>query len=202
MKKAAKPKNIFHILSTHIERPLAFYDIGVGPFPKNEAQQLLRFFPSMKVFGCEPHPSTFRQREITFPGPLLEVALGEDGFQDLYLAGAQSSIYSFDFSDAPVAKVKSMTLDAFDKQAGGSSRIFLWLDVEGAESKILLSGPDLFASQRVKWINVEVRTSKFHSAKEKENAEQLPSIMEDFQFKKALSYNNQRCHHDELWVRK
>lgn len=147
--------------------PFAMYDIGVGCY--NEFRTLKEVWPSMELFGCEPHPEEFKAVRPLFDGNLLDVALGSADrlpstsgcWMTLSDVGQGGSSFRKDMSGRKFPVIV-WTLDEFDRWAGEPNRILLWLDVEDAELEVLQSGPELLKSGRVHWLNVETRDVAGH----------------------------------------
>ncbi len=138
--------------------PGALYDIGVGVF--DEFRTLKNFWPTMEVYGCEPHPEEFRELLEIFTGKLLNVAIGREPARDKPMhacakgVGGASFLYN---GTIDTFGVEVWTLDQFDAWAGFPDRILLWMDIEGWELEALKGAPNLLASGRVHWLNLETR---------------------------------------------
>jgi len=182
------------------EPPLALYDIGVGN--KTEWRTLLKRYPNMHVYGCEPHPQLFRKLTRIFPGGLVRVAIGMGDKAKLYLRKGSTNIGSttvFPLDETEeVDEVNVWSLDQFDRWAGRWERILLWMDIEGSELNALKSGPALLESRRVNWINLEVRDESpcegWCTAKE------IDEFLTLYGYKKVLEYNDQKTHRDVIYV--
>lgn len=182
--------------------PLALYDIGVGP--KSEWRTLHKKYPTMRVFGCEPHPSQFAELiRQQFPGPLANVALGEhEGLATLHIPTNDlkcCSLLPVPYANA-TCEVKVWSLDRFDQQMGQPERILLWLDVEGSELSVLRSGPQLFATNRVRWINVEERRQGHRPATDWCDPRELHAFLTTHGFKRIADYNRHATHQDAIYV--
>lgn len=189
-------------LTKLIKNPQTLYDIGVGPYPKREAELFKAVYGGLKVFGCEPHPDTYQDKKQNFPGQLKQLAIGRQAAgKRLFFPSSSpdmSSLYHIpNVTDNPI-QVNCMTLDQFDFLCNHSNQIILWVDVEGAESEVILSGHKLMSSGRVKWVNVEVRTVP-RTECEKINLERIPELLTDYGYIKSLEYLKHKTHHDELW---
>lgn len=187
-------------LKTLIKNPKALYNIGVGPLPKNEAQLFKTQWPKIKVYGCEPHEATFNSRIQDYPGIIWRIACGNPGERTFHLSPepAMSSVYHIPKVTTQTTTVNCVSLDKFDFMAGKQDDIVLWVDVEGAESEVLDSGPKLLSSGRVHYINIEVRTLP-RNPEEEHNLKRLPEIMKEYGFTRDIAYRQNKTHHDELW---
>jgi FkbM family methyltransferase len=128
--------------------PLALYDIGVGL--KSEWRTLRKLYPQLKVYGCEPHPATYQTLlRDGFPGPLLNVAIGEaDGTATLFDIAddaKRASLLPLGDSERQIP-TDVWTLDRFDREMGRQDRILLWMDIEGTELAALRGGTELLDS--------------------------------------------------------
>ena len=139
------------------ETPKAMYDIGVGIYAEWETLKLA--FPSMEVFGCEPHPGEFQVLEPIYTGMLWQIGVGEtSGKKILYLSETSEGRSSLlPYTGGNIAEVDIVTLDEFDAMAGKPDKILLWMDIEGGELSALKGGTELLSSGRVEWINLETR---------------------------------------------
>ncbi len=155
-----------HISTLIGNPPEAMYDIGVGDH--SEWRVLGQQYPDMAIFGCEPNPSCFQDLSARFSGTLLNVAISQEtGRRTMYCPADQrmrstlnGPIDGYDDS----FKAEAITLDEFDIRCGQPDRVLLWVDIEGAELDALMSGENLLASGRVRWINLEVREDVPHAA--------------------------------------
>lgn len=184
--------------------PDAMYDIGVGP--KSEWRTLGKKYPRMRIFGCEPHPLT-REAVLAagFPGPLANVAIGEnEGTATLYDVGP-TMMQSTLFPRAGITRqfeVTVQSLDRFDMNAGQPDRILLWMDIEGSELSALRSGRRLLASGRVRWINLEERRKGNRPIDGWCTPKELRQFLADLGFKHVLDYNRHPTHQDVIYVLK
>ena len=133
----------------------AFYNIGVGQ--KGEAKVVAQEWPHVACFGCEPNKKQYEKAVEWFPGQILPYGISTERFHTLFEANRGN----FTFYPIPRAKqdsvIECVTLDFFDFKADKPHNIFLWMDIEGHELEALRSGPELLASRRVKYMNLEVR---------------------------------------------
>lgn len=173
--------------------PLAMYDIGVGP--GTEARTLKGFYPSMKVYGCEPSPD----EAVDFPGILHpSVAIGEvDGHGVLYLGGKDSgqSVLHLPNGRGSV-EVEVWTLDTFDHWACKPDRILLWMDIEGSELAALRGGKKLMESGRVLWVNLELCVGG-----DRPQASEVHQYMESIGYERLREYNHHGSHWDAIYRR-
>lgn len=182
--------------------PDAMYDIGVGP--KSEWKTLSSCFPSMRVFGCEPHPRTRATiLERGFPGPLWPVAVGEESSQAI-LHEPSNNIGGSSLWRLPDAictyQVDMWSLDRFDTAAGQPDRILLWLDIEGSELAALRSGPKVMTSGRVRWINLEERRHGDLPAEGWTRPAELDACLRDLGYVRVHAYNHHSTHQDAIYV--
>jgi FkbM family methyltransferase len=139
--------------------PEAFYDIGVGP--KSEWITLHKKYPSMKLYGCEPHTNMYHKLLATFPGDIIHVAISNYSGKGVLNAypeddGRQSSLMDRNKNSVAIP-IDIWTLDEFDKHFNSPEDIILWMDIEGSELKALQGGIELLSSGRILAINLEVR---------------------------------------------
>ena len=181
------------------EPPLAMYDVGVGG--KSEWKTFLSRYPSMKLFGCEPHAGQYQSLMADgFPGTLLNAAIGAMPGK-VKLHAADEPMWSSLFKTS-VAKeercVHCLTLDDFDERAGKPDQILLWMDIEGSELVALESGLRLLKSGRVVWINVETRDQP--PCDGWCDAVSVRNLLNDHGYVKAADYNKHPTHRDEIYV--
>lgn len=158
---AKQRKNEQYIVRFMTTPPSALYDIGVGP--KTEWLVFRDLFPDLALCGVEANPEMARSiRDNGWSGKLLENAVyssrGTMKFNTYMESGLDGSL--LDIPKRPISStftVEAITLDDADREFGKLDNIVLWMDIEGAELTALQSGPELMASRRVKWINLEVR---------------------------------------------
>jgi len=182
--------------------PGAFYDIGVGP--KSEWQTLCHKYPTMPVFGCEPHPDQYQKLlGAKFPGPLAKVAIGEtEGVATLHVPTHDlkcCSLLPVPYADTTY-EVEIWSLDQFDVNMGEPDRILLWLDIEGSELSALRSGRRLLASGRVRWINLEERRNGHCPASGWCDPKDLDTFLTDLGFVRVTAYNRHPTHQDAIYV--
>lgn len=143
--------------------PDLLLDVGVGP--KTEWRVLQHQYPQMDMLGLEPHPVTFAQLWAGFPGTLYPLAAwDEEATLTLHHnpqnVGASSVNRSFQMPGATSYQVTAQPLDAIyarfcQEQGRQYRRILLWMDVEGAETRVLRGAQQLLASGAVRWANLE-----------------------------------------------
>jgi FkbM family methyltransferase len=147
------------------------YHIGVG-LQFQELDVILKSWPDIKVFGCEPHPHAYEEALKTYPGTLTNVALSNQ-IGDSFLFGKKghtdgSTLFPHEEWLGRNFPVKTTTLDALYPVEEGFPRlqpenqVLLWLDCEGSELDVLQGG-EVFL-QNVDVVNVEL-TSKRHNEK-------------------------------------
>lgn len=184
------------------ESPAVLYDIGVGP--KSEWRTLGRRYPDMRVVGCEPHPQQYnRLLQAGFPGPLANVAIGErEGTATLYAPTNNigcASLHPIPYGNSSL-EVKVWTLDRFDQQMGRLDKVLLWLDIEGGELSALRSGPQLIASGRVRWINLEERRGGYQPTKDWCKADELHDFLTSHGYVRVCDYNRHNTHQDAIYI--
>lgn len=182
--------------------PKAMYDIGVGP--KTEWQTLGDCFPSMQIFGCEPHPET-RANIVSrgFTGTLWPVAIGTSpGSATLHEPPANIGGSSlFPLTDAiRTFVVPVWTLDQFDEAAGSPEQILMWMDIEGSELSALRSGRGLMTSGRVRWINLEERLSESVPTSGWTKPSELHQQLVEFGYTRVCDYKRHSTHQDAIYV--
>lgn len=182
--------------------PNAMYDIGVGL--KSEWSTLKRVYREMQLFGCEPHPEE-RQKilKADFPGPLLEVAIGEmPGRAKLRMHATDSMSSSLMPITASAAEVdvEMWTLDQFDAHVGSADRILLWMDIEGSELAALRGGSNLLSSGRVRWINLEERRNGHSPTDGWCQPPEIQSLLESYGYRRMTAYNRHATHQDVIYV--
>jgi len=182
------------------------FDIGVGP--KTEYLTISKKYPSIRFFGIEAHPETFKKVEKVFPGPVLNMAIAEGGIGTKvnYFVHEQNVMASglLPYETAPKSpkiKVNSITLDLFDEKFDSVDNILLWMDIEGYELKALKSGKKLMRSGRVKLLNLEVRR-KWNNKSEGCTEAEIDRELAKYNYKKIFVYNHypQSHHHDAIYV--
>ena len=205
MRNKKATKNMEKVISRYVTTPPEFmYDLGIGQRPKFEAKTLKEIWPDMLVIGCEPHPDIYKNRVKDYPGKLLNCAVwSQTGEVDLYLCRRNpeaSGLYDRSMGYKGKIKVDCLTLTDLDYIAGSPNNILLWMDVEGVELDILRNSRDLLSSDRIKYINLEVRTRRLHKLdpKPKEILKELDDL--GFAFKKR--YADTGTHHDRIYVRR
>ena len=152
--------------------PGALYNIGVGPSEEehNEAVFFKQMFPDIEIFGVEANPKFALSRSKNYPGSILSkgvwsekcvktlsVPLSGTGRSSL-LNAREEWAKKKSFNVAETIDVECTTLDAFDVIAGKPDRIWLWMDIEGAELEALKGAKNLLQSRRVDVITLEVST--------------------------------------------
>jgi FkbM family methyltransferase len=182
--------------------PLALYDIGVGP--KSEWRALRKRYRKLKVYGCEPHPATYQTLlRDGFPGPLLNVAIGEADdtatLFDIADDAKRASLLPLGDSERQIP-TDVWTLDRFDREMGRQDRILLWMDIEGTELAALRGGTELLDSGRVRWINLEERRNGDCPAAGWTDPAELHSFLTSHGFVRAADYNRHPTHQDAIYV--
>lgn len=190
--------------------PNAMYDIGVGP--KSEWKVLSGHYPSMRLYGCEPHPVMYESLKKSFPGSLCQKAVsncGQTAVLHMPLDSSnlkrsmRGSLHRLKTTEEEIP-VEVITLDQFDVWAGQPDRILLWMDIEGSELDALKSGPMLLASGRVKWINLEERKGTEEELDERLvdgwcRPDEIKRFLEGHGYRPILHYNNQKTHWDVIY---
>lgn len=185
--------------------PGALYDIGVGP--KSEWRTLGQRYPTMQVFGCEPHPQQYDALlKAKFPGPLAKVAIGEnEGMATLHVPSGDPkccSLLAVPYANE-TCQVKVWSLDRFDQNMGQPDRILLWLDVEGSELSVLRSASRfLLPSGRIRWINLEERRNGHCPAPGWCDPRELHAFLTASGYVRVADYNRHPTHQDAIYVHK
>lgn len=184
-------------------RPGALYDLGVGP--KTEWQTLRDQWPGLQMFGAEPFPPTYIDLQPRFTGPLWPVAIADPGEfgRVVELRGDPDDAKTASILRQPHklnVQVPVWTLDEFDAAAGKPDRILLWMDIEGCELSALRSGPELLASRRVKWINLEERRSPTRVAPGWPTAVEIRDFIVAAGYVRKRAYNHHPTHQDAIYV--
>lgn len=182
--------------------PGAMYDIGVGL--KSEWLTLKHVYHDMQLFGCEPHPEERRKiLKAGFPGPLLDVAIGELSGRASLRLHASDSMSSSIMPIAAVAgevDVEMWTLDQFDAHVGSPDRILLWMDIEGSELAALRGGCKLLSSGRVRWINLEERRDGHSPTTGWCQPQEIQALLSSHGFRRITAYNRHATHQDVIYV--
>jgi len=183
--------------------PSAIYSIGAGNQLMSDWAFLAKQYPNAKLYGCEPHPATYKKIKPRFPGLLLPIALHhKSGKITLYLAsspGSSSVFHVPEVTDAGSIEVDSWTLDMFDKRVGSSNNILLWMDIEGSELAALQGGHDLMKSGRVTCINLEVRSEPCTNGWPTDwNIHVFLSL---WGYRRVQKYNYQKTHYDVIYTK-
>ena len=187
--------------------PTAMYSIGVGPLVKSEWSHWKERYPTMQLSGCEPNPVLYSQLLQKFPGRLLQTAISDKEYIDLYMEPesektfGRSSIFPAKGLSENTLTVPCLTLDEFDVEAGSPKDILLWMDIEGSELIALKSGEKLLKSGRVNTINLEVRDEVRGMEGEWPTADEIEEYLNSVGFIKAMDYNNQKTHWDAIYQR-
>jgi len=182
--------------------PDALYDIGVGH--KTEWHTLSQRYPTMKVFGCEPHPGQHATLlKKGFPGQLARVAIGQDeGTAVLHVPSKDlmcCSLFPVPYADDS-CEVEVWTLDRFDEHAGQPDRILLWIDIEGSELAAFRSGGRLLQSGRVRWINLEERRDGHCPAAGWADPQMVHGCLTGYGYVRVASYNRHSTHQDAIYI--
>lgn len=168
--------------------PAALYQIGVGSADPREStwRQLLTLWSTMRLYGCEPYPSRYRQLADRFPGTLLHVALGA-------AAGRMMLPGTPQLGDLDsMQPVDVWTLDQFDRRCGRRDRVLLWLNVAGSELDVLQAGRELLSSGRVRWVNIEADSNHRERADFWRDMARIRRELGQHGFRLAEAYNLNR----------
>lgn len=177
--------------------PRTMYNLGVGNLPKNEASTLKAVYPEMAIYGCEPNLETCRKR-TDYPGQLISAAIRNySGVCQLHLHGNPDMASVFPRCSLSV-KTPCLTLDCFDSMWGHPEDVLLWMDIEGAELEAIEGGGELLRSGRVKWINVELRSTLIAMGEAGEN--QVEEALQNLGYVLVKKYNHQKTHQDGIFI--
>jgi FkbM family methyltransferase len=175
--------------------PATLYNIGVGP--KTEYLTLKGIYPEMEVFGCEPLAEKYEGLCERFNGKLLKVGISDKpGTSSIFYnesAMMGANMLNKRKGDKRTT-ITTITLDEMDATFGNPDRILLWADIEGMEHRMLKSGPDLLASGRVKWINLEEHLDNPSAIKK------VDQLLATFDYERVVAYNKHPNHQDVVYV--
>ena len=175
--------------------PATLFNIGVGP--KTEYLTLKGIYPEMKVSGCEPLLDKYEGLKERFNGKLFGVGISDKpGTASIfYNEGAVmgANMLNKRKGDKRVS-IATITLDELDCACGNPDRILLWADIEGMELRMLKSGPDLLASGRVKWINLEEHLDAPGASKK------IDKLLTKYGYSREVEYNKHPNHQDVIYV--
>jgi len=140
-----------------IPEPEVFIDIGVG-VPDSEAWKAKKTWPQIKIFGAEPCPERFNLCKNSFPGKLIECAVGiKDGLIEMQPIDGMVVNYPRKHQrKQKKINVQCRSLDSLDREFGPFNNVFLWADIEGAELDMLMGATNLLESGRVTCISLEI----------------------------------------------
>jgi FkbM family methyltransferase len=175
--------------------PKTLYDIGVGP--KTEYLTLKKLYPNMDVFGCEPLVDQYPGLRERFNGKLFGVGLSDKAGEAKISFNPKGVMQASMLKSRPGDErlsISTITLDEFDEACGAPERILLWADIEGMEYRMLRSGPELLASGRIKWINLEE-----HRTDTKQN-KKIEKLLARFDYERVIEYNKHPKHQDVIYV--
>lgn len=172
--------------------PKTFYNIGVGQDEEsmNEANFFKQNFPDIEVHGVEANPNFAKTRQENYPGNLLckgiwskkcrktlTVPTTGTGRSSL-LKAREEWAKSRNFVKSELIEVECITLDDLDRLAGNPEKIWLWMDIEGAELEALKGAKELLSSGRVDCISFEVSTVGFLWGEQLSRRYEEPTITE------------------------
>lgn len=144
--------------------------VGVG-LSHPEIDILRNEYPNLKFVGFEPHPKTYEDCKDSYPGVLVNCALGDkEGFLELKEPRNHrdgTSVYESDQRTIVDHHVFVNRLDAFAYQQFQGlpyqllqvKNSLLWIDVEGYELHVL-QGAKRYILERVNVINVEMTSRR------------------------------------------
>ena len=185
--------------------PKAFYNIGVGQdeLTMNEAVFLKQKFPDIEIYGVEANPNFVKIRQENYPGNLLSVGIWSEKCKKTLtvpVAGVgRSSLLparkewaeSRNFKESETIEVECMTLDDLDKLAGKPEKIWLWMDIEGAELEALKGAEELLKSRRLDCISFEVSTVDFLPGEQLARRHGEPTMPELIDYLGSFGYHVQ-----------
>lgn len=148
--------------------PDAFFDFGPG-HPGTESW-LFRERYSGKVFGFEPNINRFKELRKSFPGVLVNCAVGnESGFLSGYsgITPYPEPNCDFKFSE-PLSNIERydqveievLTLDQLDAKYGPFNDCVIWADIEGSELRMLQGGTKILSEKRIQALLLEVSSAE------------------------------------------
>ncbi len=143
----------------YLPGPPKWFILG-GPADANEAQTAKELWPDVKVLGVEPCD---KMREWQWShgwpkeGVMVPAALSDGWGWATMVVPEDNPRCSSLMSERPgrVVNVKTTTLDLLDEQVGPFEDVFLWLDIEGWESRALKGGERIFSGGKVYACNLE-----------------------------------------------
>lgn len=143
--------------------PDIVYQVGVG-LNHEEVDVMKECWPNVKFVGFEPHPDTFQSLSPTYPGVLVQAAVGAaPGHGILHVKKHHrdgSSLVQLHTTDKDSSfdqiRVPIETLDGVVGQPTG--KVLLWLDCEGWELQALQGAVQFI--EGVEAVNVELTGKK------------------------------------------
>ncbi len=187
--------NLLYLVKQMGVTPKWFIDCGVGL--GSECVDAIRVWPGINVLGLEPSPACFPFLEEHFPkeGKWLKIAAWNKNEEMLLLRDPDTPLHSYceasDPNEVMGWRVPARTLDSLSNEIGPFDKTILWIDVEGAEERVLRGARDLFRRGSIIAVNIEVRHS---------NERLLGAILNAHKLKKVSIYSFRGDVHDEVWV--
>lgn len=143
--------------------------IEAGAFDGRDSLRMSKFWPKAKIFSFEAVPNLFNIAQsncLNYPNiRVINLALSNEESQEIELytfkgmgqVHGSSSIlkptlhsrYKPKIKFNEIIKVEAVTLDSWTKNIGISNIDLLWLDLQGAELKILSGAHDILQNTRV-----------------------------------------------------
>lgn len=179
--------------------------IDLGPGSAEEHLDARRAWPACHLLGMEPSPVGYAAALRRWPdnGRLLPAAAWDtDGELALHKAndilhGTAFANYDAILADAPggttgdMVRVVCRSLDSLDREYGPFADVALWMDVEGAEQRVLRGAAGLLARRAILAVNVETRPA---------NAAEIGQVLEGAGMRRVNRYLACATYWDDVWV--
>lgn len=203
--KPYKPGQAQEHFLPYLRRPPEWF-IDLGPASATEYLDALEMFPSVKLIGMEPSPIGYKAARCRWPEgiPLLNAAAW-DKDEEIVLHKANDILHGTAFTnfakvvaDAPggespdMVKVAAKSLDSLDREYGPFTEAALWMDVEGAERRVLAGARGLLERGAITSINIEMRPAF---------TEEIQALLRGYGFEFVREYFACETVRDEVWVR-
>lgn len=180
--------------------------IDLGPASAVEYLDARERFPEVKLLGLEPSPIGYKAARCRWPEgvPLLNVAAWDsDGAINLHKANdllhgtafvEWANVMDNDptGTSSDMVVVTARSLDSLDVEYGPFTKAVIWMDVEGAERRVLAGAKSLLERGMIIGINIEMRPAY---------AEELHALLRGYGFELIREYFACETVRDEVWVR-
>ena len=183
------------------DKPDAFINCGVGPYPHSEARQFAKRYRGAPIVGVEPNRELYELRSRDYPGELHNVAVSDSaGELTLYPGtkdGGMSSVlpaadgHPIDYGEP--YQVEAVTIDQIAPQC---ERGFLWLDIEGYEAHALRGATETL--KRCQWVLVEVSNTRRRVGEA--TLDDIEAILNPHGFRTVMMFNAPGSH-DRLYAK-